>query len=56
MKIIQLNVRSYWGIRNLIFEYIEKENPDVVLLNSTGVINGKSINPLTTKTRFGDSL
>ena len=43
MKIIQFNVRSYWGIRNAIRNYINDEKPDVLLLNSTGVTNGGTI-------------
>ena len=43
MKILQFNVRSYWNLRDPIYNYINKVRPDVVLLNSTGVTNGKRI-------------
>ena len=43
LKIIQFNVRSFWGIREPIYQYIVRERPDVVLYNSTGIIDGKTI-------------
>ena len=43
MKIIQINVRSYWGIRDAIRSYINDEKPEVLLLNSTGITNGATI-------------
>ena len=43
MKIVQLNVRSFWRIREPIYAYLEHERPDIILLNSTGITNNKKI-------------
>ena len=43
LKIIQLNIRHYDNLRHILYDYIERERPDILLLNSTCVINGRKI-------------
>ena len=38
LKVLQLNCRGYYSNRHLIAEVLHEEDPDVVLLNDTGVL------------------
>ena len=43
LNIVQLNVRSYWNLRYVVFDYIEHKKPDIILLNSIGITNNHTI-------------
>ena len=43
LKIVQVNVRHFYNNRHLIYDFLEQENPDVVLLNGTAITNGYKI-------------
>ena len=43
LTIVQVNVRSFFNIRNLIYDFIDRERPDVVLLNSISITNSYAI-------------
>ena len=43
LTIVQANVRSFFSIRNIFYDFLEQERPDVVLLNSIAITNGYRI-------------
>jgi len=43
LTIVQANVRSFFSIRNIFYDFLEQERPDVVLLNSISITNGYRI-------------
>ena len=43
LKIVQVNVRHFYNNRNLIYDFLQQEDPDVALFNSTAIINNYKI-------------
>jgi len=43
LTIVQANVRSFFNIRNIFYDFLDRECPDVVLLNSTSITNSYAI-------------